>query len=208
VPDAYVTSKVLEEKAVAEFSEATGFEVIVILPAGIVGPRDTSPTPLGGAILARLNGDSRGGIGLEGAFPVVDVRDAARAHVRAMEVEDPHEAYLVVAATIDAQDWSALFGQVTGMPRTGRIIPTRIAMPMAWVFEMIAKLKRRPSRFNRNTVRHIIQRQQYDCTRTTADLGISFRPIEDTLRDTIRWYVENGWVTNEDNLVAVRRALG
>jgi len=207
VPDAYVTSKVLEEKAVAEFSKQTGLEVVAILPAGLVGPRDASPTPLGGAILARMNGDAQGGIGLEGAFPVVDVRDVARAHVRAMEIENPHEAYLVVAETIDALEWGALFDRVTGLPGETRIIPAKIAMPIAWIFETIAKLKRQTVQFNRNAVRHIVQRQQYDCTRTTEELGTTYRPTETTLRDTIRWYADNGWVTNEENLAIVREAL-
>jgi dihydroflavonol-4-reductase len=207
VPDAYVTSKVLEEKAVAEFSQETGLEAVAVLPAGLIGPRDASPTPLGAGILARLNGDSRGGIGLEGAFPVVDVRDAAWAHVRAMEIEDPHHAYLVVAQTIDAQEWSAMFGRVTGLPGEGRIIPTSLAMPMAFVFEGIAWLRRKPGLMNRNAVRHVVQRQQYDCTRACEELGITYRPIEDTLRDTIRWYIENGWVTHEANAEIVKEAL-
>ena len=207
VPDAYVTSKVREEKAVTAFSEATRLEVVVILPAGLVGPRDTSPTPLGGTVLSRLNGDRRGGIALEGAFPVVDVRDAARAHVRAMEVENPHHAYLVVAETIDAQDWSDLFQRVTGLTSAGRIIPARMALAMAWVFETIAKLKGQPSAFNRNAVRHVVQRQRYDCTRTTADLGITYRPTETTVRDTICWYADNGWIKNEENLAIVKETL-
>jgi dihydroflavonol-4-reductase len=207
VPDAYVTSKVREEETVAAFGGETGMEVVTILPAGLVGPRDAGPTPLGAGILARLNGDSRGGIGLEGAFPIVDVRDAARAHVAAMEVENPRDAYLVVAQTIDAQEWSDLFGRVTGLASEGRIIPTKMAMPMAFVFEAIAWLRRKPAQFNRNAVRHVIQRQQYDCTRARQELGITYRPIEITLRDTIRWYVDNGGVTNEENLPTIRRAL-
>jgi dihydroflavonol-4-reductase len=207
VPDPYVTSKVREEKAIAEFSRQTGLEVVAILPAGLVGPRDASPTPLGGAILSRLNGESSGGIGLDGAFPVVDVRDAARAHVRAMEIESPHKAYLVVADTVDAADWGQMFDQVTGLPGEARVIPTRVAMPMAWLFETIAWLRRKPARFNRNAVRHVIQRQQYDCTRAREELGITYRPVEDTLRDTIYWYVDNGWVNNQENLQTIRKAL-
>jgi dihydroflavonol-4-reductase len=207
VPDAYVTSKVHEEKAVADFSRETGLEVVAILPGGLVGPRDASPTPLGTGILARLNGEPSGSIGLEGAFPVVDVRDTARAHVAAMEIEDPNETYLVVAQTIDAQEWSALFGRVSGLPGEGRVIPTSIAMPMAYVFEAVAWLRRKPAPLNRNAIRHVVQRQQYDCTRASTELGITYLPVEVTLRDTIRWYVDNGWVTNEQNLAILKETL-
>ena len=207
VPDSYVTSKVREEQAVDDFSRETGLEIVTILPAGMLGPRDASPTPLGGTLLARMNGAAQGNIGLEGAFPVVDVRDVARAHLRAMEIENPHEAYLVVAETIDAVEWSKMVARVTGLPNEARIIPARIAMPMAWIFETIAKLQRKPMQFNRNAVRHVVQRQQYDCTRTTADLGITYRPTKTTLRDTVAWYADNGWVTNEENLAIVKETL-
>ena len=207
VPDAYVTSKVREEKAVADFSRETGFEVVAILPGGLVGPRDASPTPLGAGIVARLNGEASGGIGLEGAFPVVDVRDTARAHVAAMEIEDPNDTYLVVAETIDSKEWSDLFGRVTRLPGEGRVIPTSIAMPMAYLLEGIAWLKRKPAPLNRNAVRHVIQRQHYDCTRARTELGITYLPTEVTLRDMVRWYVDNGWVTNEENLAIVKGAL-
>jgi dihydroflavonol-4-reductase len=207
VPDAYVRSKVLEEKAIAEFSQRTGLEVVAILPGGLVGPRDASPTPMGAVTLARLNGEPTGGISLEGAFPLVDVRDVSRAHVRAMEIENPREAYLIVAQTMDAQEWDRLFRRVSGLPAATRIIPASIAMPMALVFESIAWLKRKPAPLNRNAVRHVVQRQQYDCTLACDELGITYRPVEVTVRDTIRWYVDNGWVTNEENLPTIKETL-
>jgi dihydroflavonol-4-reductase len=207
VPDAYVRSKVREEKAIAAFARETGMQVVTILPGGLAGPRDASPTPMGRGILRRLNGDSRGRISLEGAYPIVDVRDVARAHVAAMEVESPYHAYLVVARTVPSQEWSDLFVRVTGITREATIVPIRFAKPMALVFETIARLQGKRPRLNRNTVRHAIQRQQYDCTRAREELGITYRPLEVTVRDMVRWYVDNGWVTNEENLAIVRERL-
>jgi nucleoside-diphosphate-sugar epimerase len=80
-------------------------------------------------------------------------------------------------------------------------------MPAAWLFETIAWARRKPMQFNRNAVRHVVQRQQYDCTRATEELDLTYRPIEATMRDTIRWYVDNGWITNEENLAIVRKTL-
>jgi nucleoside-diphosphate-sugar epimerase len=124
-----------------------------------------------------------------------------------MEIENPHEAYLVVAETIDALEWDQLFRSVSGLTAAGRVIPASLAMPMALVFEAIAWLRRKPVMLNRNAIRHVTQRQQYDCTRASEDLGISYLPVDVTLRDTIRWYVDNGWVTNEENLAIVKETL-
>jgi len=40
---------------------------------------------------------------------------------------------------------------------------------------------------------------EYDCTRfshekSACELGASFRPFTETLKDTIAWYRENGWI--------------
>ena len=207
VRDPYVRSKVLAEQAVGAFSRDTGLKTVSILPAGMIGPRDASPTPLGAALLARLNGDPQGAVGLEGAFPIVDVRDVAQAHIAAMEAEDPGPAYLVVAMTIPTRVWNDLFSRITGIPDDAKIVPLSVAMPMALTMEAMAWLRRRPAKFNRNAVRHLTQSQRYDCSLVQNELGIRFTSLETTLRDTVRWYAENGWITDEARLAIVRSAL-
>ena len=162
---------------------------------------------MGKNVLDRLNGESSAGIGLEGVIPFVDVRDVARAHVRAMEIENPRQAYLVVADPVSMADWSKVFDRVTGLTTKARIIPTKLAMPMALVFEVVAWLRREPAMMNRNAIRHSIQCQQYDTSRAREDLGITYTRPETTIRDTARWFVDNGYVTNEENLAILKESL-
>ena len=56
---------------------------------------------------------------------------------------------------------------------------------------------------------HAIINQQYDSSRAERELDITFRPIETTLRDTLQWYVDNGWVDEPERLALVAgRAKG
>jgi hypothetical protein len=82
-----------------------------------------------------------------------------------------------------------------------------VAMPMALVFEAVAWLRRKPAVMNRNTIRHTIQRQRYDCSRAVNELGITFTPVETTMRDMVRWFVENGYVEDQDNLAILKATL-
>ena len=204
--DPYVRSKVLEEAAIADFARETGLEVVCILPASMIGPQDGSPTPLGGALVAHLNGEALAGVCLAGAFPLVDVRDVARAHVAAMERGVPGRSYLVVARTISLREWGDMVTRVTGLSGFSVVIPSSLAMTMAYLIEIIARLKGTAPRFNRNAVRHVIQRQQYDCSRAQRELGITFTPLETALRDAILWYVEYGWVSQPERLALVANA--
>jgi dihydroflavonol-4-reductase len=201
--DPYVRSKVLEEAAVADFARETGLEVVSILPGGMVGPQDGGPTPLGNVLVARLNGQASGSVNIAGAFPLVDVRDVARAHVAAMERAEPGRSYLVVARTIPSCEWDDMVARLTGLPGASVVIPSSIAMTMAYLVEIIARVTHTVPEFNRNQVRHIVQRQQYDCSRAKRELGITFTPIEIALRDAILWYVENGWVSQPERLALV-----
>lgn len=37
------------------------------------------------------------------------------------------------------------------------------------------------------------ERTRFDHTKSERVLGIRFRPVEDTFKDVISWYRENGW---------------
>jgi dihydroflavonol-4-reductase len=205
--DAYIRSKVLMEQAAADFGRETGLGVVLILPGGMIGPRDAAPTALGAGLVARLNRPARRRIGIDGAVPLVDVRDAARAHVAAMERGKPGACYLVVAETISLREWGAMVGRATGFPSAAVTLPAPIAMTMMTLFQLLARLRGQPPRVNRAALRHITQRQQYDCSRAKQKLGITFTPLETALRDAVAWYVEHGWVTDPERLKVVQAAL-
>ncbi|MBU0702661.1 MAG: NAD-dependent epimerase/dehydratase family protein [Chloroflexi bacterium] len=203
--DAYVRSKLLAEAATADFARETGLDVVSILPGGIVGPRDGSPTPLGSFLVECLNG--RAPASIDGAFPVVDVRDVARAHVAAMEHGAPGGSYLVVARTISLREWHGILTRLTGLPGPRIVIPASMAMTMAHLAEILARVTRGVPLFTRNQVRHIVQGQHYDCSRAQRELGITFTSIETALRDAIVWYVENGWVSHPERLTPVTASV-
>ena len=205
--DAYVRSKVLVERGAMEFGRETGLEVVAILPGGMIGPRDATPTALGAGLLTRLNGPAKRSIGIDGAVPLVDVRDAARAHVAAMDRGRPGASYLVVAETMPLREWGAAMDRATGFPVASVTLPIPIALTMMTFFQLLARLRGRRPRIGRSALRHVTQRQKFDCSRARQELGITFTPIETALRDAIAWYVENGWVTDPERLRVVKAAL-
>jgi dihydroflavonol-4-reductase len=60
-----------------------------------------------------------------------------------------------------------------------------------------ARLSGRPALINLETARFIARerdRARYDLSKTTRELGVTFRPVENTLRDVLTWYREHGWL--------------
>jgi dihydroflavonol-4-reductase len=44
-------------------------------------------------------------------------------------------------------------------------------------------------------MRTLLHGHAYDGSRATRELGLRYTPIEETLRRTLRWYQENGFIT-------------
>lgn len=201
VDDAYIRSKVLAEVVIAAFARKTGLEVVSVLPGGMIGPRDVRPTPLGRVVVEYLHG--RAFVSVDGAFPAVDVRDVARAHVAAMQRGTPGRSYLMVGKTLSVREFYNILTCLCGLSGPRVFIPPSMAMSMAYVAETFAQVTRTAPLFTRNQVRQVVQGQRYDCSRAQGELGITFTPIETALRDAVTWYVENGWVTHPERLTRV-----
>ncbi len=101
---AYYKSKTLAEQAAWDFARESGLQLTVINPSMILGP-----------ILGAENGTSVGLVRalMTGRYPVlpdfrvpvVDVRDVADAHVRALEVEEAvGERFIIAGETLSVKD--------------------------------------------------------------------------------------------------------
>src|SRR6266704_3498558 len=74
-----------------------------------------------------------------------------------------------------------------------------------------ARISGRPALISLATVRLMVRerdRTRFDHRKSEQALGIRFRPVEETLRDTIAWYRENGWLKNEPSKGASLRQAG
>lgn len=190
IDDAYVHSKLREHPAVARFVEETGMEVVTILPGGFLGPGLAADSMMGRGMLEVING--RLPVGLEGAFQFTDVRDVARAHLLAMERGVPGRDYLVVATTLALRDFFGCLARLTGMPEPRLYLPGGLMMGMAYVTEMVAGLRGTVPAITRGMLKHTTIGQRFDCSRVQQELGLTFRPVETTLRDTVVSMVERG----------------
>ena len=181
---AYSYSKTMAERAAWHFMDQheVGFDLVVINPTGIIGP----------SIVPRLNqshslyvsatsGELPGIIDLQ--FPIVDVRDVARAHILAMEVPEAAGRYLCSAETRSMrQNFEVLkeagFGDRYRLP----------SLPLDNAFGNV--LVRLVSRFQPKGTRDFIasslgRSYDIDTTKIRTELGLEFRDTDQTVIDTM-----------------------
>jgi dihydroflavonol-4-reductase len=74
-------------------------------------------------------------------------------------------------------------------------VPPWVATAVATAAEWVARLKRDKPRICRELARTLVHGHAYDGSKATRELGLRYTPIEETLRRTLDWWVEQGLVT-------------
>lgn len=177
---AYIRSKVIAERAAWEFAAAAGLDLVSIVPVGIFGPTLSPHLSTSVAFVkAMLDG------ALERVVPqyfgVVDVRDVADAHLRAMLTPAAAGQRILVVADGPPQSFLSLADILRrGLGAAAAAVPTseysedevrRLAAGEPAMRDALHQLGRRP---------------QIDNTKAKTLLGWAPRPVEDTILDTAR----------------------
>lgn len=185
VRNPYYLSKTLAERAAHVFGESHPIEVVSVNPGPVFGPSLVPRLNETTAILVRLT---------DGSFPAVlalqylavDVRDLARAHRLAMETPNASGRYLCVAGTRtlrELRDQLAAMG-AGKLPRLALDNPAGTAMG-----KLMARFQ--PAGIRQYLLTNLGGEFRFDNSKIRDELGMTFRPIDQTIVDTVadlrRW---------------------
>jgi len=180
----YSWSKTLAEKEAWKIAgDHPGLELNVINPGFVLGPTLTKrKDSVSISVIDQLvSGKFRAGVP-KGMHAVVDVRDVAEAHLLAAFshvagmrfIAAPHHTTFVEMASLVKRNF-------TELPVPSHAIPT-------WLFLLVGPFLGFPARF---ILRNIGYDIRIDNTRIREVLGMTFRPLEETLVDQVRQILEN-----------------
>jgi dihydroflavonol-4-reductase len=185
----YFKSKVESEAVVRAFCAERPLRVPIVLPGWMWGPGDGAPTGSGRLFLATAHGLS--------AVPragnhIVDSRDVAAGCVRAAAVGVGERRYIVAGEWHSLAEVCREIASATGA-RIPREVPARLALLVAGLFELQGRLLRRVPVATRSGVRTLTgERARISSARAQDELGVSFRPLAETLADEATWYRKRG----------------
>lgn len=179
---AYYECKYAMESEVLRYA-AGGLPVVIVNPTFVLGP-DGGEGAVGALIKAIAAGWGR--VGVDANQNVVDVRDVAAGHLRAVERGKPAERYILGGTNISV---AALMSRIAGL--LGKPEP-RLHVPPGWL-QVVAKLLNFGS-FGAlsNHLFGIRHWQALSIHKAENDLGYQSRSLDLTLRDTIYWCQEQG----------------
>jgi dihydroflavonol-4-reductase len=186
----YFQSKIRAEERVLEWLKSHPLPVILILPGWMFGPFDDAPTASGRLVCDFLAGTLPGII--PGGASVVDARDVAHAMIQAVQYGRPGDRYVVGGSMVSLAEIARTLETVTGQPAPRLNIPYHIAVAVAWVSQTSASLTGRNSLLTVSGVRTMRDglKHRLSSAKAERELGVSFRPLAETLRDEVNWFRE------------------
>jgi dihydroflavonol-4-reductase len=105
----------------------------------------------------------------------------------------------------------AILQQISGVAAPRFHFPLPLLFAIAAGNELWARVRRKPALISLAAVRLMKSergRSHFNHEKSRRELGLTFRPVEETLRDTISWYRENGWLENANTRGAAFHRAG
>jgi dihydroflavonol-4-reductase len=188
----YDYSKASGEKLVRR-ARAEGMDAVVVSPTGIIGPYDYQPSHFG-AILVSI-GRGRMPAIVDAGLDWVDARDVASGMIRAAEIEKPSEKYMLSGQWVSLKDISAQIAQITGNPAPFFTSPMWLAKAGAPFAEVYSRLSGGRALFTGISLKALGSNRNVSHEKAASELGYNPRPLCETIKDTIEWFHDNGYIS-------------
>jgi nucleoside-diphosphate-sugar epimerase len=190
--DAYAASKVAAERH-ARALQQQGAPIAITYPPGVIGPDDPglSEGVKGVAMLLR-DGVAITSSGIQ----TVDVRDLAAVHVALVERKPAPGRFVTAAEYLPWAEFAERLDQAAGVRIRRFEVPgeaIRLAGRVGDQLRRYVGMEIDPI-VSREASRFATQWVALDASRTTKELGVTFRPALESLSDTVRWLAQAGHV--------------
>ncbi|MGQ9502918.1 MAG: NAD-dependent epimerase/dehydratase family protein [Anaerolineae bacterium] len=178
LPICYFNVKIVME----QLALSSGLPVVVLCPTAVFGPGDVKPTS-GKLFLMAVKGWAF--FYIEGIQDVVDVRDVAASHVRAVERGQIGERYILGGETMTYREMLTIIARVVG-----RRPPWLCLSPS--VVALLGRLAGWLGILGGDILQAVPHWQPLNTSRARRELGHTSRPFTVTAEDTLSWFRQHG----------------
>ena len=183
----YVRTKREAERLVRD-AASNGTDAVILNPGHIMGPGDRHNWSRMFRMIAqgKLPGVPPGG----GSFG--DVREIAKAHIRAFSVGTPGRNYLLGGTDASMLEVVQIAGELLGQKVPAKASPGWLLRAVGRVNAIVASLTGREPDLTPEGAAMITSHMQCDSSRAIEELGYGFTPIRTLLEDSCNWLREKG----------------
>ena len=182
----YGVAKTKSERLAWQLSERYNVPMIVLCPAAVYGRYDYKVTPSNRLPFDILKGR---GMTVKGVLSIVDARDIGELHSLAVSKGNTGERYIASGGAFSMKE----IGETTSRLSKRSVLHAPFARSMnimtAGILETVAKFTGWDPPFTIGLAKeHSHRYAQFDNSKIIKDFNHTFYSLEDTIRDTIRWF--------------------
>ncbi|KPK85677.1 MAG: hypothetical protein AMS27_06680 [Bacteroides sp. SM23_62_1] len=188
----YNRSKALSEQIVME-AIRDGLDGLIINPTSVVGPYDFAPSLMGRAIIQICKNKLPGLVA--GGYDWVDVRDIVSGTVSAIDRGRAGERYLLSGKWVALPDLVKIISRYYNTKNDWTVLPywlAELGVPFLKAYAWLRHAEPLYTSESLDIIKH--SHRMISCDKARKELGYDPRPIEETLKDTIEWFKNNGYL--------------
>ncbi len=166
----------------------SGLEAVVTCPTGVIGPYDFRGSMMGAVIHDAAV--AKPTLYVDGAYDFVDVRDVADGLISAAENGKRGESYILSGQKITVRYLLETVREITGKHFFQMKIPFDLAKFAAMFTPMYYRFANETPRFTPYSLEVLQSNSNISHAKATRELGYKPRPIFDSIRDAVKWFLE------------------
>ncbi len=189
----YKRSKFMAEEGVRRLVREQELPAVIVNPSTPIGPRDVKPTPTGKLVVDAARG--RMPAYVDTGLNIVHVDDVARGHLLALEHGQIGERYVLGGENLSLREILSVIAELAGR-RPPRIkLSPGLVLPIAYACEAWVRVRGRgePPVIT-DAVRMARKKMYFSSAKAQRDLGYTFRPPRQALRDAYTWFSDAGYL--------------
>lgn len=188
----YIESKYLAQEMLLAEHHKNGFPVVIVNPTFMIGPYDTGPSSgrmLIELLSGRLPGYTRGGRNVICSF------DVARAAVNALTQGREGECYIAGNENLPYGVFFRLACDVCEVDFKLMMIPHFLTLAAGLFNSIVARISGKPPQLSFTMARMSAVDHYFSSQKAQQELGLPLTPIEVGIRESVKWFKENGYLT-------------
>ena len=165
-------------------------DAVILCPSGIIGPYDYRVSEMGKLIVDFVKGKVKAYV--SGAYDFVDVRDVAEGLILACEKGKKGECYILSGQQISVRQLLKFLEGITGIKAPSLKLPHPVARVTGFFNVLYCNLMKIKPLFTPFSIDVLASNSLVSCQKAQDELGYSSRSIYESIKDTVRWFRQEG----------------
>ncbi len=165
-----------------------GLPAVIVCPTGVIGPYDFRGSLMGHVI--RTAAEKKTTFYVDGAYDFVDVRDVVSGLIAAAEKGRCGESYILSGQRISVRYLLETVREITGRAFFKVKVPFDLAAFAALFTPMYYSLAKTSPRFTPYSLEVLRSNSHISHAKATQELDYQPRPLYESIRDAVKWFLE------------------